>query len=142
MDVRETEFFKELLSMFKMEAAEHVQSIVTGMESLNQPDAMAKYQETTETLHRAAHSLKGAARTIGLVDVEPICQSLETFFSVMKRQKIQLPPDVRELVNKAVEGLKHVLETVNDEGKTTAGKSDLIRIVDDINNRIPELNKQ
>jgi hypothetical protein len=59
----------------------------------------------------------------------------------MKRQKVQLAPDVRELVNTAVDGLKHVLETVNDEGKTTADKSDLIRVIEEINSRIPELNK-
>jgi two-component system, chemotaxis family, sensor kinase CheA len=142
MDVRETDFFKELLSMFKMEAAEHVQSIVTGLGALDQGDASAKYAEITEIMHRSAHSLKGAARTIGLADVEPICQSLETFFSVMKRQKVQLAPDVRELIHKAVDGLKHVLETVNDEGRTTADKSDLIRIIDELNSRIPELTKQ
>lgn len=142
MDMKDTGFFKELLSMFKMEAAEHIQTIIAGMEKLDQADASANYNEITETVHRAAHSLKGAARTIGLSDVEPICQSLETFFGVMKRQKIQLPPDIKELVNRSVEGLKGILESVNDEGKTTSDKSELIRVVEEMNSRIPEINKQ
>jgi len=142
MDVRETDFFKELLSMFKMEAAEHIQAIRSGLDVLNQDDAASRYAETTESIHRAAHSLKGAARTIGLSDVEPICQSLETFFSVMKRQKVQLSPDIKELVTQAVEGLKILLTSVNEEGKTTADKSELVRVVEELNGRIPELTKQ
>jgi two-component system, chemotaxis family, sensor kinase CheA len=142
MDVRDTDFFKELLSMFKMEAAEHVQAIRSGLDVLNQDDAASRYAEITESIHRAAHSLKGAARTIGLSDVEPICQSLETFFSVMKRQKVQLSPDIKELVTKAVEGLKTLLASVNEEGKTTADKSELVRVVEELNGRIPELTKQ
>ena len=141
MDMKDTNFFKELLSMFKMEADEHVQSIFNGLDALGQANGGDKYMEITETIHRAAHSLKGAARTIGLSDVEPICQSLETFFSVMKRQKVQLPPDIKELVHRAVEGLKGLLASVNDEGKTTADKSELSRIIEEINSRIPELNK-
>jgi len=142
MDMRDTDFFKELLSMFKLEAAEHVQTIFSGLQQLNQADASDRYMGITETIHRAAHSLKGAARTIGLSDVEPICQSLETFFGVMKRQKIQLPPDLKELVNRAVDGLKTVLASVNDEGKTYSDKTELIRVIDEINSRIPEINKQ
>jgi two-component system, chemotaxis family, sensor kinase CheA len=142
MDMRDTDFFKELLSMFKMEAAEHIQSIFSGLQELETTGTDVRYKEITETLHRAAHSLKGAARTIGLSDVEPICQTLESFFGVMKRQKVQLTPDLKELIRRAVSGLQTLLASVNDEGKTVADKSELSRMIDEINSRISELNKQ
>ena len=142
MEMKDSEFFKELLTMFKMESAEHMLSIVTGLADMDKSPSSQRYMEIAESVHRAAHSLKGAARTIGLSDVEPICQSLETFFSVLKRQRVLLPPDLKELLNRAVDGLKVLLESVNAEGRTTADKTELSRTIDEINNRIPGLNKQ
>ena len=142
MDMKNSEFFKELLAMFKMESTEHIQSIEAGLAGMNDLPSPQRYAEIAESVHRAAHSLKGAARTIGLSDVEPMCQSLETFFSILKRQRVQLPPDLKELLHRAVQGLKILLESVNAEGKTTADRTELMRTIDEINNRIPELSKQ
>ena len=70
MNVQDAEFFKELLAMFRMETEEHIQSIKSGLQELEKDPAPDKKSEIVEVIFKAAHSLKGAARTVGLVDID------------------------------------------------------------------------
>ena len=141
MDFKEEGFFKELLGIFKMETGEHIQAMLSGVDDLERHQGTDKQIEVAETVHRAAHSLKGAARTIGLTDVEPICQSLETFFSVLKRQKVMFPPDLADTLKKTVRNLESLLGTLNEDGKVTGDKSELIRQIEDIQNKMVTMAK-
>jgi two-component system chemotaxis sensor kinase CheA len=134
-------FFKELLSIFKMETEEHIQSMLKGADELSLHQNTDKQIEVAETVHRSAHSLKGAARTIGLSDVEPICQSLETFFSVLKRQKVSMPPDLTETLKKTIRNLEALLGTLNAEGKVTGDKTELTRQVEDLQSKMSMITK-
>ncbi len=134
-------FFKELLSIFKMETAEHIQAMLKGVDELALHQNTDKQIEIAETVHRSAHSLKGAARTIGLSDVEPICQSLETFFSVLKRQKVAMPPDLTETLKKTIRNLESLLGTMNAEGKVTGDKTELTRQIEDLQGKMSTINK-
>ena len=133
------EFFKELLSMFKLECQEHIQSMRDGIAKLEVIEPSDEQVEISETIHRAAHSLKGAARTIGLADVEPICQSLESCFSVLKREKIELPMELLSMLKRAVDGLDALLNTLDESGKVTGDKSELTLLIDDINSKVVTL---
>jgi two-component system, chemotaxis family, sensor kinase CheA len=134
-------FFKELLNIFKMETDEHIQSMLKGVDELAMHQNTDKQIEIAETVHRSAHSLKGAARTIGLSDVEPICQSLETFFSVLKRQKVVMPPDLTETLKKTIRNLESLLATLNAEGKVTGDKTELTRQIEDLQSKMSTINK-
>jgi two-component system, chemotaxis family, sensor kinase CheA len=134
-------FFKELLGIFKLETQEHIQSMRTGIGELERHQGTDKQLEVAEGVHRAAHSLKGAARTIGLADVEPICQSLETFFGILKRQKISMPPDLVGMLNRSVQNLETLLSTLNAEGKVTGDKSEITRLIEEIQYKISVLAK-
>ena len=48
--------------------------------------SVAEQPALVETIFRAAHSLKGAARAVNLTHVEAVCRSLENVFSATKRQ--------------------------------------------------------
>jgi two-component system chemotaxis sensor kinase CheA len=135
------EFFKELLSMFRMECDEHIQNMRYGIKTLGEIEPSDEQVEISETIHRAAHSLKGAARTIGLADVEPICQSLESCFSVLKRQKIKLPVELLSMLNRAVDGLEKLLGTLDESGKVTGEKSELALLIDDISTKVLTLTR-
>jgi two-component system, chemotaxis family, sensor kinase CheA len=134
-------FFKELLNIFRMETDEHIQSMLKGVDELALHQNTDKQIEIAETVHRSAHSLKGAARTIGLSDVEPICQSLETFFSVLKRQKVMMPPDLTETLKKTIRNLESLLGTLNAEGKVTGDKTELTRQIEDLQSKMSTINK-
>jgi two-component system, chemotaxis family, sensor kinase CheA len=79
------EFLRALRATFKVEAAEHLQAIGTGLLELEKASAPAERMRLTEAVFRAAHSLKGAARAVNLSTIESLCQSLESLFSAWKR---------------------------------------------------------
>jgi two-component system chemotaxis sensor kinase CheA len=135
------EFFKELLSIFKIESDEHINTMTTGLDQLDKKPTHEKQMEIIEKVHRAAHSLKGAARTVGLTDVEPICQSLESIFNILKRQKASTPPEMLDMLHRVVKGLGLLLSSVDDEGKVNADKSELIRHIDEINSQVVLIEK-
>jgi len=135
------DFFKELLTIFKGECQEHIQTMTSGLDDLEKNMNSDKQIEIAEVVHRSAHSLKGAARTIGLADVEPICQSLETTFGIFMRQKLSIPSEIFEKFRRSIQLLGEVLESINSEGKTEGDKSELIRIVDEISSQMVQYRK-
>ena len=139
MEMMDRDFFKEILSIFKGESQEHIQAIKEGMDQLVNSPPMDDQNVIMESVHRAAHSLKGAARTVGLTDIEPMCQSLESAFSLIKREKLSIPADLINLFNVTVDQLSQILSSIDDEGKITVDKSELARFIEEITNKIATL---
>jgi two-component system chemotaxis sensor kinase CheA len=87
------EFLKKLRETFKVEAEEHLQAISKGLLELEKMPASAangkglEIQQNIETIFRAAHSLKGAARAVDFTEIESLCQLLEDVFAFWKRQE-------------------------------------------------------
>lgn len=106
----EDAFFKELLSMFKIEAEEHVKSMSSGLLDLEKLKPGPEYMNTIETVYREAHSLKGAARSVNLIKIETVCQSLETIFSAIKKQIIELNPELFDIMHQSVDTISGILE--------------------------------
>jgi two-component system chemotaxis sensor kinase CheA len=79
------EFQKELEATFKVEAEEHLQAISAGLLELGSEPPPEQRVSIVERVFRAAHSLKGAARSVDLMQVEASCQSLEDVFASWKR---------------------------------------------------------
>ncbi len=87
MSVGEAAFLDALRATFKVEASEHSQSIATGLLQLERAPDLETQRSVVATVFRAAHSLKGAARAVDLVDVESSCQVLEDLFATWNRQE-------------------------------------------------------
>ena len=79
MGTMDQEFLKKLLAAFKVEAEEHVKIIANSLLELEQGPTGSEKEELVETMYREAHSLKGAARSVNVTDIEVICQSVEIF---------------------------------------------------------------
>jgi len=92
--------------------------------------------EIKETIFRAAHSIKGAVRTIGLVDIEPLSQSLEHLFSRLKHLDQPLPADTIAMLQKAVEYLGELISTVDSNGKISTDKSKLSMLLSNLNDKL------
>ena len=137
MDQSDSDFFKELISVFKIESEEHIQMIKIGLSEIenNSPDG-AVLDGILERVHRAAHSLKGAARTIGLTDIEPVCQAMESIFSVYKRKKLAPASEITVLMQQAVDQLGKILLSINEQGQVAGDKSGLIRLMDEMNKQL------
>jgi len=62
-----------------------------------------------ETLFREAHSLKGAARSVNLADIERVCQPMERVLSALKRGELALSPEFFKTMYASVDGLGQIL---------------------------------
>ncbi len=120
MDKKEEEFLKKLLSMFKIEAKEHISAITSGLITLEKADAQ-KRTELIETIFREAHSLKGAARSVNLKDIESLCQSMENVFAALKRKEFAASHGMFDVLHQAVDCVDKLVS--EDKEITATGRS-------------------
>ena len=130
MTSKNDEFLKRLLSTFRIEADAHIQCIASGLLGLKKTTA-AEQRTIVETIFRAVHSLKGAARAVNLTEIEAACRSLENVFSAMKDKRLIITSQLVDLLLHATDTLSRLLAT--DDGLAEARKSSasLIRQLDD-----------
>lgn len=113
-DVRE-----QLLNSFRAELAEHVQTMNKGLVAVEggklKKDAR---RETLESIFRAAHSLKGAARVVGASMVEQLAHALETLLDGLRKDTIQPSPALFNACYQAVDVIQAVQEAY-ESGQTS-----------------------
>jgi len=102
MSTQEDEFHKQLRATFKVEAEEHLQAIGAGLLELEKAPAPEEQRRVIETVFRAAHSLKGAARAVDFTEIESICQSLEDTFASWKRRESVPSPRALDTLHRAL----------------------------------------
>jgi two-component system chemotaxis sensor kinase CheA len=122
----EEEFLRTLRATFKVEAAEHLQAIGTGLLELEKTPVPAEQLQLIETVFRAAHSLKGAARAVGLTDVESFCQSLEDLFASWKRHESLPTPAALDAAHRTVDKMSQAIAepaVANDTRRGTEAAS-------------------
>jgi two-component system chemotaxis sensor kinase CheA len=108
--MQDEEFLRTLRATFQVEASEHLQSIAGGLKNLEAGDAPASQQPVVESVFRAAHSLKGAARAVNMPEIEALCQSLESLFAAWKRHESQPTGPSLNTARRALEQMSLALE--------------------------------
>jgi len=111
MATNEEEFYKELLAMYKIEAEEHIKAISSGLLELEKLNNVNQQPNIIETVYREAHSLKGASRAVNLTNIEMVCQSLETILAAVKRQNLDLAPELFDVLFKAIDVIGDLVES-------------------------------
>jgi two-component system chemotaxis sensor kinase CheA len=86
----------QLMAIFPAEAQEHVQAMNRHLLALEDGSASEAVEQSIAELFRAAHTLKGAARVVGLKDVEAHCHELESLFLQVKEGGMAPTPDTLE----------------------------------------------
>jgi two-component system chemotaxis sensor kinase CheA len=80
---------EQIISSFHTELAEHVQTMNDGLLSLEQQRVSGpEREETLANIFRAAHSLKGAARAVGVSAIEQLAHALEDVLGALQRQAL------------------------------------------------------
>ena len=87
---------KELAQLFKAESAEHLARLDDGLLRLEKTPAD---QALLEEVFRESHSLKGAARMLGLTKIETAAHGLETILNTARKGETPLTPEVIERMN-------------------------------------------
>jgi len=128
MEKRGKEFQKKLLSTFKVEAAEHIQALSSGLIGLESAPPGDERMQIIEAAFREAHSLKGAARAVGLAEIESICQSTESVFAALKRNALELSPALFDVLHDALDVLGKLLPIPEQpSGKAEVPIAELLR---------------
>lgn len=104
-----SDFLKRLLATFNIEAREHIDALYAGVAELEAATDPARQAEIVEIIFREAHSLKGAARSVNLAQIESACQSLESTFSAMKHRQLDFTPALFEELQGSIRHLDSLL---------------------------------
>ena len=115
MDKKELEFQKRIQATFRIEAKEHIQTFSANLIDLEKTTSKKKIAEIIEVMFREVHSLKGAARSVDQKDIESICLPLESIFSALKRQEIDLSPIGFDLFYKTMDFLSKLVDSLGAE---------------------------
>ncbi len=98
-----------LLATFRVEAAEHLHTIMTNLLSLDRGLPPDETREAIDVTFRAMHTLKGAARSVSLRDVEALCQACESVLSRITRGHVVLSRPMLQHFREAVDGVAALL---------------------------------
>ncbi len=110
MSEKESDFLKRLLVTFRIEAQEHLDTLFAGIDELERRPDETRQAELIETIFREAHSLKGAARSVNMAQIEAACQALESTFVEMKNQRIVLTTELFDRLHQEINRLGALLE--------------------------------
>lgn len=103
MDKKKENFLKRLLATFRVEADEHIKALSSGLIQLEKTKDGGDRTGIIETLYREAHSLKGAARSVDLTDIESICQHLESVLRNFKHRGVVYDPGIFDVLHRAID---------------------------------------
>ncbi|MCC6549992.1 MAG: response regulator [Ignavibacteriaceae bacterium] len=110
-------FFQRLLETFRVEADEHLMNITNGLLELEQLHGDQERASLLETTFREAHSLKGAARAVGISEIENICQTVESAFAALKQGQLDTNNELFDLLHEGVDLISGFLRAQDDSGK-------------------------
>jgi two-component system chemotaxis sensor kinase CheA len=129
MDEKDRDFLDHLKATFVVEVSEHVRAISGGILELEENLPSERKAEVIESIFREAHSLKGAARSVGFKDIEAVCQSLESAFAALKDRTIDPSPFFLDLILKTTDTVERLVSSIDaeDHGTDRAIVKELIR---------------
>ena len=122
MDKTEQEFFEELRKAFTVEAEEHLQTIASGLIEIEKKKDSSERQAVIESVYRAAHNLKGAARFVNLTGIGSVCQSVESVFSAMKKGVLNPVAADFDVLQRAVDSMVRMLASTTGEPDAEVSK--------------------
>ena len=108
----------EVLEYFLPEATEHLEAMTTALLAI---EGGARDEETLATVFRAAHTLKGAAYTVGCAPLGDVTHQIEDLLGALREHRLPVTPALTEAIFAGTAAIKRVLEAgiaVSDE---TAG---------------------
>jgi chemosensory pili system protein ChpA (sensor histidine kinase/response regulator) len=105
----------EVLEYFLPEAAEHLEAMTTALLAI---EGGARDEDTLATVFRAAHTLKGAAYTVGCAPLGDATHQIEDVLVAVREHRLPVTPGVTEGLFAGAAAIKQVLQAgaaVSDE---------------------------
>ncbi len=125
MPTPDENFMAKLRETFQTEAREHIHAISSTLLELEKAPAASLPQALVENVYRSVHSLKGAARSVALADIEAICQSMESVFHGWKTRRTTPTHRAFDTLHHAVDMLTSLL--TGPSPSSTRARDELIQ---------------
>jgi two-component system chemotaxis sensor kinase CheA len=110
---------EQIINSFRAELTEHVQTLNNGLLTLEQQAVTgSQRQELLANIFRAAHSLKGAARAVGVSAIEQLAHALEDILGALQQDRIQTSAEMFTACYQAIDAIQ-VVETAYEAGENT-----------------------
>ena len=88
--------FDQIIEVFRQEASEHLAAMETGFLDLEGADSVETRGAIIKRLFRPAHSLKGAARAVELMEIQDCAQKLEETLDELRDNPDAISPEAIE----------------------------------------------
>ncbi len=125
----------DLLNIFWVEVGDYLQTLNNG---LLQIETGAAENETAvlREMNRVAHSMKGAARAVGISVIETIAHYLEAIFAAALNDRLALTPNLCDLLYDSIDLIQNVVNGVENPTEILAAA--LARLEQTVAVRAPE----
>lgn len=120
--MNEEELLKKLREAFSGEAEERLANLSSSLLDLEKGAGGDEKAHALEVAFREAHSLKGAARSVNLTDIETMCQAIEGVFAAMKRDEVLFSGELFDLLHHCVRAVEDSLAALEGEGADQIGE--------------------
>ncbi|UTW10066.1 hybrid sensor histidine kinase/response regulator [Marinobacterium rhizophilum] len=100
------ELIQRLMKTFVLELREHVGTLNENLLALEKATTDAQAQTLINSLFRAAHSLKGAARSVELIPLEALSHHIEELFVALRNGQLRPSPALTQLLFCAVDAIE------------------------------------
>jgi len=100
---------KELMATFQTELKEHLSMLTKDLLSLERNPTSNERANLITNVFRAAHSIKGAARTVNLQDIETIAHRIEDVLVKIREGHLSLTPHLFDVLLTAVDAIGNAM---------------------------------
>ena len=108
------EIRQQLINSFQTEQSEHVQKINEGLLALEKNPTGEARQALLDDIFREAHSLKGAARAVGMTIIESLGHNLEDLLLNAKDGQLAFSPKLFDLLYQALDAVELMMSQLNN----------------------------
>jgi len=113
--VNEEELLKKLQKAFRVEAAERLQNLSDAILRLEREADPEQVAAILDVAFREAHSLKGAARSINLIEIEGLFQSMESVFAAAKHGQLTFSRKLFDLLHETLASTESYLGDARED---------------------------
>ena len=120
------ELMRMLMDTFTIELDEQLQTITDDLLVLEKGVEDSERRQTLESVFRAAHHIKGAARGVEVTDVADIAHHLERIFAVFKRENRNADGAATDLVLESLDAMRQAMVAFGSQQSLGFDKNALI----------------
>lgn len=115
-----------LMDTFAIELEEQLQVITDGLLVLEKGVAGSERRQVLESVFRAAHNIKGAARGVEVSDVSDIAHHLESIFAVLKRENSNPDGTVTDVALESLDAMRQAMAAFRAQRPLGFDKGELL----------------